>query len=100
MESAGNCDRNKPDDHDGAEHCRHPGGATALRRKQGDQDNNRQWHNKIAERGTRKLEPFDGRENRNRRRDHGVAEKHRGTDDTEDKDKGRAPTKGTGSERR
>ena len=57
-------------------------------------------HNEIAERRTCKLEPFDSRKNRNRRRDHGVAEKHRGADDTDDKDEGRAPAKGTGGERR
>jgi hypothetical protein len=74
--------------------------AVALRRKQGYQNNNRQRHNKIAERRTREPESFDGRQHRNRRRDHGVAQKHRGADNAKDKDEGCAPAKRTGGERR
>ena len=87
MQCAGHGNRCKPYDHDGAKHRRDPCRAATLRRKQRNQDNDRKRHHKFTERRTCELEPFDRREHGDRRRNDGIAEKHRGAYDAENENK-------------
>ena len=100
MQAAGNRNRDEPDHHDRPEQRRNLCGAAALRRKQPDQDDDRQRRHHLGKSGARKLESFHRREHRNRRRDHRIAEKHRGADDTDDEDKRRAPAERPRRQRR
>ena len=87
MQRAGDRDGDEPDHHDRPEQRRDLGGAAALRREQPDQDDDRERRHHLGERGARELQPFHRREHRNCRRDHRIAEKHRGADHADDEDK-------------
>ena len=91
VQPAGDRNRNEPDHHHRAEHGRHFCSAAALRGEQRDQNDDRERHNKFAEGRAGELESFNRREHRNRRRDHGIAEKHRSADDADNEDECGAP---------
>ena len=75
--------RREPDHHDRPEKRGDARGAAALHREQHDQNEDRQRHHVMFERRRDELETFDRRQHRNRRRDHGIADEHRGADDAE-----------------
>ena len=82
---------NEPHDRDGGEPDHHDrpkgrcdaGRAAALNREQRNKDQNRQRHHIMLKRRRSQLETFDRRQYRDRRRDHGIADEHRRTDDTQ-----------------
>ena len=76
-------ERAEPDHHDRPERRRDPRRAAALHREQHDQNENRQRHHIMLERRRAELEALDRRQHRNRRRDHGIADEHRGADDAQ-----------------
>ena len=57
-------------------------------------------HDVVLERRRHELETFDRRQHRDRRRDHGVAEEHRGADHAEHQHERRAPAERARRERR
>ena len=67
----------EPDDHDRPKGRCDTSRTAALNREQHDQDEYRQRHDKVLERGRRELETFHRGQHRNCRRDHGIADKHR-----------------------
>ena len=75
--------RGEPDHHDRPERRCDARGAAALNREQHDENEDRQRHDVMFERRRRELETFDRRQHRNRRRDHGIADEHRGADHAE-----------------
>ena len=82
--SAGDRDGDEPDHHHGPEERRDIRGAAALHGEQPDQDHDRDRHDEVlGARATTSFKPFDRGQHRDRRRDHAVAEKHRGADDAE-----------------
>ena len=83
MHGAEDRDHHKPHDHDRAEERRHPGGASALHGEQQDQNDDRDRNDIMLESRRRVFQTFDRGQNRNRRRDEGIAEKHRGADHAE-----------------
>ena len=91
VQHADNRDGDEPHHHHGAEERGDPRGAAPLHREQRDQDDDRERHHVVLEGGRRELQPFDRREHRDRRRDHRVAEEHRGADDAEHQHERRAP---------
>jgi hypothetical protein len=68
-------DRREPDGHDRAEQGRDLLGAAALHREQRQQDGDRDGNDVAFERRRHELDALDGRQHRNRRRDHGIAVK-------------------------
>ena len=100
VQPARDCNRDEPDHHDGTEHGGHFCSAAALRREQRDQNDDRERHNKFGEGRAGELEPFNRRKDRNRRRDHGIAEKHRSADDANNGNKCGAPAKRPRRQRR
>src|SRR5215467_3077992 len=99
MKSAGDRDGHKPDHHNGPEHRRHFGGATALRCEQSNQDDDREWRNEFAEARAYDLESLHCRENRNRRGNHRVPEEHRSADHADNEDESCTPPKRPGCQR-
>ena len=77
MNEAHHRQRGEPDNHDRPEGRCDARRAAALNREQHDQDENRQRHHIMLKRRRRELETFDRGQHRNRRRDHGIADKHR-----------------------
>ncbi len=86
----GNGDGDEPNHHDRPEEGGDPGCAAALHGKQNDQNGNREPDDIMLEGGRREFQPFHRRQNGNRRRDHRIAEEHRGADDAENVDRGGA----------
>ena len=70
----------EPDHHDRPEGRCDTRRTAALNREQRDQDEDRQRHHVVLERRRGKFEAFDRGQYRNRRRDHGIADEHRSTD--------------------
>ena len=91
MGDAGDRDHHEPQHHDGAEEGRDLGGAARLHRKQHDQDRHGQGHDVGVEGGRGDLETFDRGQDRERRRDHGVAVEQRRADDAAQRDDIGAP---------
>ncbi len=83
MNEAHHRKRGEPDNHDRPEGRCDARRAAALDREQHDQDENRQRHHIVLERRRCELETFDRGQHRNRRRDHGIADEHRGADDAQ-----------------
>ena len=75
--------REKPHHHHRPEGCGDPVRTAALHGEQDHEDQHRQRHDVMFELGRGELQTFDGRQNRNRRRDHGIAEEHRCPHDAE-----------------
>ena len=76
-------DHGEPDGHHGPEQPRDGAGAEALPDEQGDDDRDRDRHDQVTDRRSGGLDTLDGRENRDRRRDHAVAEEERRAEDPE-----------------
>ena len=76
-------DRDEPHHHDRPEQSTDTVGAVALDGKHGDQDPDRDGDDVGFEERCRKLEPLDGTEYRDCRRNHAVAVEQRGAEDTE-----------------
>ncbi len=93
-------DGDEPGHHDGREEARHPRGPAALRREQSEQDHDGQRHDIVLGAGGDELEPLDRREHRDRGRDDGITEEHRGPDDTQDEDQRRPPAERARRQRR
>src|SRR4029077_11552687 len=92
VQTAGKRARQEPNNHDRAEHRRYFGSAPALRCEQHNQNDDRERHNKFAERGACEFKPLHRREYRDRRSDHGVAKKDRRADNTDDENEGGSPS--------
>jgi hypothetical protein len=73
----------EPDDGDRAEKDRHGPSSARLDRKQHDQDDDRNRHDILMECRRDDLETFDRRQDRQRRRDHRIAEKQRGAENAD-----------------
>ncbi|GCC49070.1 hypothetical protein chiPu_0033174, partial [Chiloscyllium punctatum] len=84
-------ERGEPQHHHRSERGGDAGGAGALHREQHDQDQDRQRHHIVLEMRRGELEAFDRRQHRDRRRDHGIADEHRGADHTEREQRPAAP---------
>ena len=78
-------DRHKPDRHDRPEQRRHLRRAPRLEREEHDQDRDGQRHHIGVQCRRRDVDAFDGREDRQRRRNHGVAIKQGGADDAKER---------------
>ena len=83
----GNRDDAEPDAHDRPEEGGDTRGAARLDRKQRQQNDHRHRHHIGIERRGDELDTFDGREHRQRRRDHGVAVEQGAADDPEQHDR-------------
>ena len=94
IDQAGDGDGDEPQRCDRTEEGCDPGGAARLHRKQRDQDHDRQRHNERLEGRGRNLEPFDGGQHRQRRRDHGVAVEQRCADDPAQHHRSGTPAQG------
>ncbi|MHC2242035.1 hypothetical protein ACVJH7_001342 [Bradyrhizobium elkanii] len=84
--------RGEPHHHHRTEGGRDARGARTLHREQHDQDQDRQRHHIVLEMRGGELEAFDRRQHRDRRRDHGIADEHRGADHAEREQRPAAPT--------
>ena len=82
----------EPHDHDGPEQPADPAGAEPLDHEQADEDGERERHDHVRPRRVEQLEPLGGREHRDRRGDHAVAEEHRRAEDAEQAHHGQHPT--------
>ncbi len=83
--------RGEPHDHHRTEGGRNPRRAATLNRKQHDQDEQGHRPHIVLERRRCELETFDGRQHRDRRRDHGIADEHRRADHAEPQQKQASP---------
>ena len=75
--------------HDRAEEGRDPGRPAALGAEQNDKNDDRRRQDVRREVGVDLFQPFERRQNRNRRRDHRVAREQRRPDDPEEEDQRR-----------
>ncbi len=83
MNEAHHRKRGEPHNHDRSEGRCDASRAAALNREQHDKDEDRQRHHIVLERRRGELETFDRGQHRNRRRDHGIADKHRSAEDAQ-----------------
>ena len=79
-------DRHEPDRHDRPEQRRDFRRAARLERKQHDQDDDGQRHHEVVECRRGDVDAFDGGQDRQRRRNDGVAVEQRRADDAEQRD--------------
>ena len=93
-------DGDKPHHHHRPKESRDLGGPAALNGEQRDQDRNGERDHEMIESRRHELEPFDRRQNRNRRRDHGIAEEHGCADHAEHQHQRRAPSERARGKRR
>ena len=77
------------DEHDRTEECGDPGGPAALRAEKSDKDDDRRRQDVRREVDVDLFQPFERRQNGNRRRDHRVAREQRGSGDAEAEDQRR-----------
>src|SRR6516162_1277677 len=78
LDQSEDAEHSKPQGHDGTEILADAFRATLLHDKEGEQYDHSYRQDKGFERGYRHLEPLDGAQHRNRRRDHTVTVKERG----------------------
>ena len=81
-------DRREPDDHHRSEEPAHRRRSTALHREQQGEDDHGDGNHEVGQLRAHNLQPLDSGQHRDRRGDHAVAEKQRGTEDAQAGEKG------------
>ena len=91
-DDADDADDHEPHQHDRAEDMPDPGGAVALDQEQQDENRDGQRHHDALELRRMDLQPLDGAEHRNRRRDGAVAVEQGGAEEADHHHRGAAAT--------
>ena len=98
-EHAERAEREEPDRRDRAEEQGDGGGAAPLHGEEDRDDDDRDRQHPGLERGRDELDAFDGREDRDRGRDHRVAREERGAGERQQEDRDRPPPDGEARKR-